>query len=75
MKSPMKRIMAGRKCIYLYLYAKDLQHILAGMDGFQMSIKRPTSGGQMHDQEAAVLQTFHLERSSFFYLSALMVRT
>ena len=29
----------------------------------------------MHDQEAAVQQTFHLERSSFFYLSVLMVST
>ena len=36
-----------------------------------MPIKRPTSGRQ----EAAVLQTFHLVRSSFFYLSAQMVRT
>ena len=44
------------------------------VDGFQMSIKRPTSGGQTRDQEAAVQQTFHLERSSFFYLSLLMVR-
>ena len=46
-----------------------------GIDGFQMSIKRPTSGGQTRDQEAAVQQTFHLERNSFFYLSVLMVRT
>ena len=38
------------------------------IDGFQMSIKRPTSGGQARDQEAAVQQIFHLERSSFFYL-------
>ena len=45
------------------------------MDGFQMSIKHPTSGGQARAQEAAVQQIFHLERSSFFYLSALMVRT
>ena len=44
------------------------------IDGFQMSIKRPTSGGQAHAQEAAVQQIFHLERSSFFYISALMVR-
>ena len=42
------------------------------IDGFQ--IKRPTFGGQTRDQEAAVQQTFHLERSSFFYLSVLMVR-
>ena len=45
------------------------------IDGFQMSIKRPTSGRQARAQEAAVQQIFHLERSSFFYLSALMVRT
>ena len=38
------------------------------IDGFQMSIKRPTSGGQARAQEAAVQQIFHLERSSFFYL-------
>ena len=31
------------------------------IDGFQMSIKRPTSGGQTHDQEAAVQRTFYLE--------------
>ena len=41
------------------------------IDAFQMSIKCPTSGGQTCDQEAAVQQTFHLERSSFFYLSVL----
>ena len=40
---------------------------------FQMPIKYPTSGGQVCDQEAAVQQTLHLERSSFLYLSALMV--
>ena len=44
------------------------------IDGFQMSIKRPTSGGQTYNQEAAVQQTFYL-RTSFFYLSALTVRT
>ena len=47
----------------------------SAIDGFQMPIKRPTSGGQACDQEVAVLCTFHLERSNFFYLSALMVRT
>ena len=41
------------------------------MDGFQMSTKHLTSGGHMRDQEAAVQQTFHLERTGFFYLSAL----
>jgi len=40
-----------------------------------MSIKHPTSGGQVRAQEAAVQQIFHLERSSFFYLWAPMVRT
>ena len=40
-------------------------------DGLQMSIKPSIPGGQ----EAAVQRTFHLERSSFFYLSVLMVRT
>ena len=41
------------------------------IDGFYTPIKHPTSGGQARDQEAAVQQTFHLVRSSFFYLSAL----
>ena len=49
--------------------------VMRHIDGFQMSIKRPTSGGQARAQEAGVQQIFHLERSSFFYLSALMVRT
>ena len=43
------------------------------IDGFQMSIKHSTSGGQMHDQEAAVQLTFHLQRTSFSCLSVLMV--
>ena len=47
----------------------------AHIDGFQMSIKRPTSGGQARDQEAAVQRTFHLVRSSFFYLQTAIVRT
>ena len=34
-------------------------------NGFQMQIKRPTSGGQARDQETAVQRTFHLERNSF----------
>ena len=38
------------------------------IDGFQMSIKRPTSGGQTRNEEATVQRTFHLERSSFSYL-------
>ena len=29
---------------------------------FPMSIERPTSGGQIRDQEAAVQRTFHLEK-------------
>ena len=32
-------------------------------------------GGQVRAQEAAVKQTFRLERSSFFYLSTLMCET
>ena len=58
----------------LQLPHKDAR-VSTAIDGFQMSIKRPTSGGQTHDQEAAVQRTFHLERNSFFYLSVLMVRT
>ena len=46
-----------------------------GTGGFQMSIKRPTSGGQVCNQKAAVQRTFHLERSSFFCLQTAMVRT
>ena len=40
-----------------------------------MSIKCPTctSRGQMHNQKAAVQQTFHFERNSFLYFSALIV--
>ena len=49
--------------------------IWAPIDGFQISSKCPTSGGQTHDQEAAVQWTFQLERESIFYLSVLMVRT
>ena len=61
---------------------------VAIIDASQMPIKCPTSGGQARNQEAAVQRTFHLERSldissvsyiyersSFFYLLALMVRT
>ena len=29
-------------------------HKISSIDGFQTSIKHPTSGGQAHDQEAAV---------------------
>ena len=39
-----------------------------GIDGLLVSTKHLTSRGQTSDQEAAVQQTFHLERSSFFYL-------
>ena len=49
--------------------------VLISIDGFQMAIKHPTAGGQARAQEADVQQIFHLERSSFFYLSGLMVRT
>ena len=58
-----------------YRHGRLLQGARGCIDGFQMSIKRPTSGGQTRDQEAAVQQSFHLERNSFFYLSVLMVRT
>ena len=44
------------------------------IDGFQMLIKHPIPEGK-RDQEAAVQRIFYLVRSSFFYLSALMVRT
>ena len=44
---------------------KQMIVIYIAIDGFPMLIKRPTSGGQMRDQEAAVQQTFHLERRSF----------
>ena len=57
----------GSACKYMYLKT------LICIDDFQMSIKRPTSWGQTRDQHSQV--TFHLERSSFFYLSVLMVRT
>ena len=30
-----------------------------------VNYKCPTSKGQTHDQETAMLQTFHLERTSF----------
>ena len=36
--------------------------------GFQMQIKRPTFREQARNQEAAVQQTFHLERNSFLVL-------
>ena len=39
-----------------------------GIDGLLVSTKHLTSGGQTSDQEAAVQRTFHLERSSLFYL-------
>ena len=43
---------------------------------FKCQFKHTVSRGQVHDQEAAVSdRTFLLVRSSFFYFSALMVRT
>ena len=62
------------KCLQ-QLYSTKITYTRVYIDGFQMSIKRPTSKGQTRDQEAAVQRTFHLERSSFFYISVLMVRT
>ena len=55
---------------WLLIFNTMQQHQLVKtqvIDGFQMSIKRPTSGGQARAQEAAVQQIFHLERSSFFF--------
>ena len=37
-----------------------------GIDGFQTSMKRSTSGGQMRNEKAAVQRTFHFERNSIF---------
>lgn len=37
------------------------------IDSYQLSIKLVTFGGQIRDQEAAVQQTFHLERTSFSF--------
>ena len=72
----VKMISCGGEYKLLFLLGFT-QHFLCtvNIDGFQMSIMRPTSGGQTRNQEAAVQWTFHLERSSFFYLSVLMVRT
>ena len=44
---------------------------ISAIDGLQMSIKHLMYRGQTCGQEAAVQQTFHLERSSFFSLVAL----
>ena len=43
--------------------------------GIKMSYKCPTSGEQTSDEEAAVQQSLHFKKSSFFYLSVLAVRT
>ena len=40
------------------------------IDGFQMLLKHPISGEEMHNREAAIQQTFQL-----FHLSTLMVTT
>ena len=48
-----------------YAVTKFLQ-----LDGFH-----PTFGGQVHNQEAAVHWNSHLQRTSFFYLLALIVQT
>ena len=45
------------------------------IDGFQMSVKRPTSRGQMCHEEAAIQWPYHFERNSFFYLLVLILRT
>ena len=41
-------------------------------DRLQMSMTCPTSIRQTRDQEAAVRQTFHFERSSLFYLTTII---
>ena len=73
--------------VYMYNYTVDFASIQIAwheyislcmcvrVDGFQISINHPTFRGQMHDQGAAVQWTLHLQRSSLFYLSALVVRT
>ena len=46
------------------------KHVWNGMhiiDGFQMSIKNPTSGGQMCNEVVVVQQTFSFERSFFYF--------
>ena len=64
--------------VSIWMLYSDLYHWLGlgwykySMDGFQMSIKRPTSGGQMHDQEVDISAPFTLRE---LYLSTLMVRT
>ena len=51
------------------VFLAQVSRIIFQQGYFQMSIKCPTSGGQTRDQEAAVQQTFHFDRSSFCYLS------
>ena len=45
------------------------------VDGFQMSIKCPTSRGQERKQKAVVQRAFYLEEKQLFYLSIQIVRT
>ena len=42
------------------------------IDRFKMLIKHLTSKGQVHNQRQLYSKTFHLVRSTFFYLSALI---
>ena len=59
----------------LISYSKQKYYSIKKYYSLQMLVKYPTSGGQTRDEDAAVQWTLHLERSSFFYLSVLMVRT
>ena len=50
-----------RVCVHIYAHV-TYAHICVHVWMISMSNKCPTSGGQTADQEAAVQQTFHLER-------------
>ena len=41
----------------------------------KINVKHPTSGEHACDQEATVQRALNFERSSFFYLSTVIVRT
>ena len=58
-----------------YNYNSCKSPLLLMVSKCRMSIKHPTSGGQTCNQEATVQRTFHLERTSFCYLSVLIVKT
>ena len=55
-----------RETGFLYMQvSKKCSYTICSYRWVQRSIKRPTSGGLMRNQEAAVQRTFHNERSSF----------